>query len=298
MTAKQMLRTRYMGTRGSQYQTLAPSDKMGIDKAIDRKVGIIKKIAQRLVPIERQRELSRFMSVKTGQPRKESKPIPLAFGDDLDHLFSQRYSGLSYDQFKLVEQHAANEISNKSLGKLIDISESSQVPLDIIEQIMLRGVADWYNNPKQTCTAEQNGFHRVHSFINQGLAFHLDSDLAEGLKDPKDNPCWKGFKPVGTKMKRGKEVPNCVPEEVNLDEISTATKMRYVGKAATSTNEPKDGESQSQYLERIHKRMSGIKKALSKVSPSSRFQKEEGGAGEEGTMKLVKKYTKDTPGQC
>lgn len=32
-----------------------------------------------------------------------------------------------------------------------------------------------------------------------------------GLKDPKDNPCWKGYKPVGTKMKDGREVPNCVP---------------------------------------------------------------------------------------
>ncbi len=25
------------------------------------------------------------------------------------------------------------------------------------------------------------------------------------------NPCWKGYKQVGTKMKNGKEVPNCVP---------------------------------------------------------------------------------------
>jgi len=37
--------------------------------------------------------------------------------------------------------------------------------------------------------------------------------LNEGLKDPKDNPCWKGYKPVGTKKKGGKTVPNCVPKE-------------------------------------------------------------------------------------
>lgn len=35
--------------------------------------------------------------------------------------------------------------------------------------------------------------------------------VREGLKDPKDNPCWKGYKPVGTKKKNGKTVPNCVP---------------------------------------------------------------------------------------
>lgn len=37
--------------------------------------------------------------------------------------------------------------------------------------------------------------------------------VEEGLKDPKDNPCWKGYKPVGTKQKNGRTVPNCVPKE-------------------------------------------------------------------------------------
>ena len=27
-----------------------------------------------------------------------------------------------------------------------------------------------------------------------------------------DNPCWKGYKPVGTKKKNGRTVPNCVPK--------------------------------------------------------------------------------------
>jgi hypothetical protein len=36
------------------------------------------------------------------------------------------------------------------------------------------------------------------------------------LRDPKDNPCWTGYKPVGTKKKNGKTVPNCVPEEKQL----------------------------------------------------------------------------------
>jgi hypothetical protein len=41
----------------------------------------------------------------------------------------------------------------------------------------------------------------------------LDVATQEGLKDPKDNPCWKGYKPVGTKKKGGRTVPNCVPKE-------------------------------------------------------------------------------------
>jgi hypothetical protein len=33
----------------------------------------------------------------------------------------------------------------------------------------------------------------------------------ESLKT--SNPCWKGYKPVGTKKKGGRTVPNCVPKE-------------------------------------------------------------------------------------
>jgi hypothetical protein len=49
--------------------------------------------------------------------------------------------------------------------------------------------------------------------------------IAEGLKDPKDNPCWKGYKPVGTKKKGGKTVPNCVPKE-GIEEAEKKTMSR------------------------------------------------------------------------
>ena len=42
----------------------------------------------------------------------------------------------------------------------------------------------------------------------------IDEILTEGLKDPKDNPCWTGYHPVGTKKKDGRTVPNCVPESL------------------------------------------------------------------------------------
>lgn len=35
--------------------------------------------------------------------------------------------------------------------------------------------------------------------------------LTESLRT--ENPCWKGYHPVGTKEKNGKTVPNCVPLE-------------------------------------------------------------------------------------
>ena len=40
-----------------------------------------------------------------------------------------------------------------------------------------------------------------------------DGCVEEGLEDPEDNPCWKGYHPVGTKKKQGRTVPNCVPND-------------------------------------------------------------------------------------
>ena len=41
----------------------------------------------------------------------------------------------------------------------------------------------------------------------------MKQGVAEGLRDPQDNPCWKGYYPVGTKKKNGRTVPNCVPRK-------------------------------------------------------------------------------------
>jgi hypothetical protein len=40
------------------------------------------------------------------------------------------------------------------------------------------------------------------------------------MKNEDDGPCWKGYKQVGMKMQNGKEVPNCVPEETQKDQVS------------------------------------------------------------------------------
>jgi len=51
-----------------------------------------------------------------------------------------------------------------------------------------------------------------------------------GLKNPKDNPCWRGYHPVGTKMKDGREVPNCVPvnEEMETEDYCPHCLAEYI----------------------------------------------------------------------
>jgi len=56
--------------------------------------------------------------------------------------------------------------------------------------------------------------------------------IDEGLKDPKDNPCWDNYKPVGTKKKNGKTVPNCVPEDVAFENFMNGKGPGKPGDAA------------------------------------------------------------------
>jgi len=35
----------------------------------------------------------------------------------------------------------------------------------------------------------------------------------KSAKRKTEDPCWDGYEQVGMKMKKGKEVPNCVPEK-------------------------------------------------------------------------------------
>jgi len=328
-------------------------------------------------------EMSKFKSglPKALHPHAEEIANHIkSVNENVDYLFKQEFTTISPQEFDLIEKHSQDQISDSAHLKLLAISEEHGMPLAVLEQVVLRGVHEWYDQPTDNKTAEQNGFNRLNSFINKGQAYQIDADLAEGLKNPKDNPCWKGFKPVGTKKKNGKEVPNCVPEEFNLNidekfkqtfhnlelvegpsdttprpgpyevaihntdtgeklkhykikhatsvfhaqniarkiagqdsdlkshprqkinvvkhpdikenleinEISTETKLRYVAKAASSTNEPKSDESHSDYVERVGKRLSGIKKALRKTSPADRFQKESVQIPDKMTRKLKK----------
>ena len=47
-------------------------------------------------------------------------------------------------------------------------------------------------------------------------------DEGENKQVKGGDPCWSGYQMVGKKMKNGRQVPNCVPanEEVELDEVA------------------------------------------------------------------------------
>lgn len=84
--------------------------------------------------------------------------------------------------------------------------------------------------------------------------------IFEGLRDPKDNPCWKGYHPVGTKKKNGKTVPNCVPnanediEESLADQIMQSARAAGLNPRLRGTPEQERERTQQMMSQRAHER--------------------------------------------
>jgi hypothetical protein len=78
----------------------------------------------------------------------------------------------------------------------------------------------YFCNRENKCKPIPKGYH----LMSNG-AIMKDSEM----KEAKD-PCWIGYKQVGMKKKNGKEVPNCVPEEVDLEEENKPTNPKLWAK--------------------------------------------------------------------
>lgn len=68
--AKQLLRRKMAGSRGSQYQYLGPTERLNIDKMIEPRAKAIKKIAMRLLPRVQSGERKRLSAVHAGKSTK------------------------------------------------------------------------------------------------------------------------------------------------------------------------------------------------------------------------------------
>jgi hypothetical protein len=61
-------------------------------------------------------------------------------------------------------------------------------------------------------------------------------------KNEEEDPCWDGYKQLGMKKKNGKDVPNCIPEETNLNEWGEIEEeSEYQGRKVT-LNKPTTGD--------------------------------------------------------
>jgi len=179
--AKNVLRVRFAGQRGAQYQRMSPSDKVNVDRLIDPKVKNIKKMALRLVPKIRQAEMKRLQfhrMHKKAPAQKIGNFMSFSYnhetGEDLQEKKLLAFVGKVYDT---LVNNSLTEQEQKSLDKK---AEKSNMSFHIIAEVYKRGVDEWKLSGDTSITPQQAGFNRVNSFLNRGDTFHNeDSDLAE-----------------------------------------------------------------------------------------------------------------------
>ena len=103
----------------------------------------------------------------------------------------------------------------------------------------------------------------------------LHNQMVEGMKAARKNvgasSCWDGYKASGTKKKGGKEVPNCVKEEDQIDEL-------YKGKHGQSEKQYQDGRSDAGKMVSGDSKMSGSKYAQGRRTGSDAGPQPAGGS--------------------
>ena len=203
--ARQAVRKKFAGARGAEYEKLGPSEKIAIDRAIEKKSALIKKLALRLIPKIKQAEAKRLQSFTQGQALKnhghgEGKAV----SESLNSLFAESFppmTNTSTSQLPGENGSNKNDVQSKAKKKaktgdiiiynrfgeeivvsksvfegLSKKSEKSGIDIETLGEVYSRGCDAWEDGSKYT--QQQYAFARVNSYINEGSSYYeLDADL-------------------------------------------------------------------------------------------------------------------------
>ena len=211
------------------------------------------------------------------QPAKYHKGLSKSTKDKRDAHFKKKKTGPApgdadaetkpsvhtkkYKQMFGEDMKTFKEVYLKENEGLKNKSKKSGISVGILKKVYNRGLAAYKTGHRPGTSAPQWAMARVNSFITKGSGTWggADKDLAkqaggkkeeveEDFFDPITEACWAGYKQVGMKKKGGKEVPNCVPEEVDLGEESELNEWgeieevsEYQGRKVT-LNKPSAGD--------------------------------------------------------
>ena len=306
------VRRKVAGAKGADYANLSPSEKMMIDKRVQKRQKAIERIARKLLPTVRKAEIARLRSQNSnkneafeavfGGEQKEYKRYHQLFNGDstVKHdrrfKFNKKVAVVEYADILAIIEQVANDIYSsiqldemKIKDALFTKADKSGVSLGSIQEAYATGVAAW-DDTSAFDTPSQQGFANVSAVIAEGKKPGLWDNIHARRK--------KGLPP----KKPGEE---CYPKTLDIEEMNNPEERMYTHayKAMMDMLDRKKKETKgaahsiSYYVTQIARGYRGIDiKKLQSMIPKD-YVFEEYGAGEDGTSKLSKKYKKDTPGE-
>lgn len=191
--ARQIVRRKVAGARGAEYESLGPTEKMAIDRAVEKRQKLIKKIALRLIPKVKQAEQQRLQAFMKGKAMKnEGQPEGHKVNESLNEKFATAFNKpapkvdpkakkrnpiIQYSKFD-EEANCKSSVYKAIMKK----SKKSGIAESVLGTVYDRGLDSW--SDECGVSQQQYAFARVNSYINQGRTyFNEDADLHEGFKN-------------------------------------------------------------------------------------------------------------------
>jgi len=230
---------------------------------------------------------------------KHTSKFKAMYGEDMDIAFEKFIS----------EEY----IEEKSLDGLKKKAEKSGIPYGILKKVYDRGMAAWKTGHRPGTTPQQWAYARVNSFAtkSKGTWGGADKDLASQVREERDvvearkSPLQRLKDFDKTRVAIGKkpildpkstEFRNVSKKQKKLDQ--TSNEDVDAAKDKIAREKKADKVKHDRMVDRARTRETQAKNRSTNESIDdvfTTFLDEEGGAGEFGTSKLKKKYSKDTP---
>ena len=306
--ARDIVKKRFASRRGTPYAELTTAEKIQVDRVVDKKVKLIRKLASRLLPRLRKAEYSRLASFKKGE--KLQHLAPAATNEEFNRIVESLNDKTSLQLVDIInesieclnENNDSMAVTMKRLlnavlpedtttSTLIKKSERTGIPFSTLREVFERGLFAWENDGR--VTQEQYAFSRVNSYIAKGRAWTLDADLRE--EKPTYDALDKAFNEAIEDQVGNKIAPDDRHGKVRYVGVRTAAhketgtqerqEVQYTKRHKMHTKKEKDADP-----EQIRIAQDQIKKKVidDSYKPTQL---------EVGTKSLVKAYQKGTPGQ-
>jgi hypothetical protein len=202
--ARNIVKMRFAARKGTPYTELTTSEKIQVDKVVDKKVKLIRRLAARLLPALRKAEVNRLASFQSGAKLQHATAAPVneefnTIVESLDNKTSMQLVDIINDSIDaLNENNNSMGITLKRLlsavlpedvatSTLMKKAERTGIPFSTLREVFERGSFAWEDDGRTT--QEQFSFSRVNSYIAKGRAWTLDADLREEklINDKLDN---------------------------------------------------------------------------------------------------------------
>ena len=152
------------------------------------------------------------------------RPFQELLIDAFDHLLSYNDIALNL-YFTTLQPLEFTEVDSRVQDEE-DIEEETGYEFKVNLK-MIDGKEAYKTKEEAIAKAEEMGCEGSHEHEVEGVIYYMPCENHEELKAP----CWDGYEQIGSKMKNGKKVPNCVPLATELCENDT---KNVVGSLAIS----------------------------------------------------------------